>query len=87
MDTVEIIRRILEVYAFILLGRVIASWIPVFTNRPLDHGNPLVRILWELTEPVLAPIRRFAVIGMMDLSPLVALISLSIIISILESAG
>lgn len=86
-EALFIIGTVIQIYSFILLGRVLMSWIPMFTNRPLDPSNPLVKILLDVTEPVLAPLRRYLVIGMMDLSPLVALIGLQILASaILRSA-
>jgi len=57
-----------SVYLLIMLGRVISSWIDV------DPNHPVVRFLREWTEPILAPIRRVVPpLGMLDLSPLVAL--------------
>ena len=38
-----------------------------------------------MTEPLLAPMRRFLTIGMIDLSPMVLLIGLSILQSILQA--
>jgi len=38
-----------------------------------------IRLLYQLTEPILSPIRRFATFGMMDFSPIVALILLEVI--------
>lgn len=78
-EVLFVIGTVIHIYSFILLGRVLMSWIPMFTNRPLDPSNPLVRILLEVTEPVLAPLRRYLMIGMIDLSPLVALIGLQIL--------
>ncbi len=75
------------IYSFILLARVLMSWVPMFTNRPLDPSNPFVKFLLDVTEPVLAPLRRFLVIGMIDLSPLVALIGLQIIANALLSSA
>ncbi len=69
----------IQIYAFVILARVLMSWIPLFTNRPLDPYNPLVKFLLDITEPVLAPLRRYLTIGMMDLSPLVVLILLQMI--------
>ncbi len=66
-------------YFFIILARVLMSWVPMFTQRPLDYSNPIVKILLNLTEPVLAPLRRFLIIGMLDLSPMVVLFSLGLI--------
>ena len=54
--------------------RIIASWIAV------DPRNPLMAFLHEITEPILAPIRQFMPrIGMIDLSPMVAIILLQLI--------
>ncbi len=78
-EVLRILGITIQIYSFILLARVLMSWVPMFTNRPLDPSNPFVKFLLDVTEPVLAPLRRFLVIGMMDLSPLVALIGLQII--------
>jgi YggT family protein len=56
------------IYLLMMLGRVITSWIDV------DPDHPMVSFLREWTEPVLAPIRNvLPPLGVMDLSPLVAL--------------
>jgi YggT family protein len=55
-----------------ILIRVILSWFPV------DPSNPIIRIIWEITEPILAPFRRVIPrIGMFDLSPLAAFLVIS----------
>lgn len=54
--------------------RIILSWVGV------DPENPVVVFLHEITEPILAPIRQFMPrMGMLDLSPMVAIILLSLI--------
>jgi YggT family protein len=63
---------LLQVLWLAILVRVILSWFPV------DPSNPIIRIVWEVTEPVLAPIRRVIPrIGMFDLSPLAAFLLIS----------
>jgi YggT family protein len=58
--------------------RVIMSWVPV--RLPLGLND----LVWNVTEPVLAPIRRFMPIaGGMDFSPFIALLLIQIITSIL----
>ena len=58
--------------------RVIMSWVPV--RLPLGLND----LVWNVTEPVLAPIRRFMPIaGGMDFSPFIALVLIQIITSIL----
>ena len=58
--------------------RVIMSWVPV--RLPLGLND----LVWNVTEPVLAPIRRYMPIaGGMDFSPLIALLLIQIITSII----
>ncbi len=58
--------------------RVIMSWVPM----RLPFG--LNELVWNVTEPVLAPIRRYMPIaGGMDFSPLIALLLIQIITSII----
>ncbi len=56
---------------FALLARVVLSWVK------LSPTNPLVVIIFQITEPMLAPIRRvLPKMGMLDLSPMIALLVL-----------
>lgn len=43
----------LNIYSLVLIIRALMTWFP-----NLDYSNPLVRLMYDLTEPVLAPIRR-----------------------------
>ena len=74
---------LVQIIFFIVLARVIMSWLPLITNKPLDYANPFVKFLIDVTEPMLGPLRRFLIIGMIDLSPMVLLISLGILSGIL----
>lgn len=70
---------IIQILTFAIIARSLLSWFPQSPN------NPLVRILFQVTEPVLAPFRRIIPrLGMMDLSPIVAIISLQIVASIVS---
>ena len=61
-----------------LLARVILTWVT------LSPTNPLVVIVYQVTEPILGPIRRVLPrMGMLDLSPMVALILISVIKNLL----
>ncbi len=74
MDLIGFIRFVFELYTVILLVRVLLSWFQV------DPYNPLVRLLYQLTEPLLAPIRRFLPsAGPFDFSPIVALILVMVV--------
>lgn len=57
-----------------VFGRALISWFP------LKPDNPLVRVLTEITEPILAPLRRVIPrVGMIDITPMVAIIILFIV--------
>ena len=59
----------LQALSLLILVRVLLSWFPI------DLRNPIVRLLFEVTEPILAPFRKvIPKIGMFDLSPLAALL-------------
>ena len=69
--------RVLNTFVRLLAGalklaifaRILLSWMP------MDRGNRLVRMIYEITEPILGPIRRvIPALGGLDLSPLIALI-------------
>jgi len=68
---IGLIRFVFELYAVILLARVLLSWVQI------DPNNQLAKIIYQLTEPLLAPIRRLLPQGGgMDFSPIVAFIVL-----------
>lgn len=57
-----------------LIARAILSWLNV------SPSNPLVAMLYQVTEPILAPIRRvLPTVGMIDFSPMVAIILITVI--------
>ena len=61
----DVVCALLIAYILILFGRMIFSWLP-----PTSGGTATVaRLLYDLTEPVLAPMRRvIPPVGMFDLS-------------------
>jgi YggT family protein len=60
-----------------IFARVILSWFP---NQSSRLRNPIVMFIYSVTDPILSPIRRvMPKIGMLDLSPLVALLGISFI--------
>jgi YggT family protein len=81
-----IVSVLFQVYEFLLLIRVLLSWINIDPRRPaIDH--PLVQILVRITDPVLAPLRRLIppIGGTVDISPVVALIVLEVVRRIIVS--
>jgi len=64
-----VLRQVALLYEIILIGRVIISWVGA------DPGNPIVRILVQLTEPVMSRVRRFVPpVAGLDFSILVVLL-------------
>lgn len=76
---------IFELTSLAILARVILSWLPMAGVR-IDPYHPVIRFLYQITDPILNPIRRFATFGMVDFSPIVALILLEIIRRVLVTA-
>lgn len=74
-----IIEGAVWVLQILILVRVLFSWF-----RP-SHTNAVYRYVYELTEPLLGPIRRVLPnTGMVDLSPLIALLLLSVVQVLVE---
>lgn len=72
----DLLCALVTVYLVVMFARAVLSWIP-----PQGGGlATLNRILLDLTEPVLAPLRRvIPPAGMFDLSFLVAVVALFIL--------
>lgn len=73
--------QLLQIYLFLLFGRIILSWFPISPGSALA---PVFRVLYTITEPVLGPIRRLmppmSVGGMgLDLSPLIVILVFQVI--------
>ncbi len=67
-----------------MLGRVLSSW---FSVGPDSSFYPIIVFLHQVTEPILAPIRRVLPrFGRLDLSPMVALLLLGLIQNVLVDA-
>jgi YggT family protein len=70
----RIVGTLIDLYSLVVLAAVVISWIRV------NPRHPLARIVYRLTEPVLAPIRRaLPLVGGLDFSPLVLLIALRVL--------
>lgn len=68
----QLLDYMLWAYGWILLGRVLISWVNA------DPYNPIVRFLYVATDPILAPVRRALPVyaGGLDLSPVVVWIGI-----------
>jgi YggT family protein len=81
---VYFVNALFTVLTWAIIGRALLSWFPL---RPGNPFYPLALILHQITEPILAPMRRIIpTIGMIDISPLIALFLLQIIQGVLQQA-
>jgi YggT family protein len=77
---VEIVCVALQVYGWVLLVRILLSWAQMFAWNPPGALAPAIRVVYDLTEPVLGFIRRYVPpLGGFDLSPLFIFFALSIV--------
>ncbi len=71
----DIIAATIYVLTIAIILRALLSWFP-----NIDPRNPIVEFLITITEPILAPIRSVMPrMGMLDLTPMVAIILLQVI--------
>lgn len=78
----SIIIYLIQLYTYALLARVILSWFPIRYGSPLQS---VMRVLIEITEPILGPVRRMLPpMGGLDLSPIVVFIGLEILVYVLS---
>jgi YggT family protein len=80
----SILANVITIYIVILAGRAVLSWFPVRGGTFLASVNTL---LFELTEPVLRPVRKLIPpVGMFDMSFLVVFVGLLILQSALRAS-
>ena len=67
-----------QLYVLAIFGRVILSWFPLSRGGVAEQVNNKLLLI---TEPLLGPIRRVMPrMGMLDLSPLIALLFIRIVV-------
>lgn len=70
----RLVAALIDLYSLVVLAAVVMSWVR------MDRRHPLAQIVYRLTEPVLAPIRRaLPIVGGLDFSPMVLLIALRVL--------
>lgn len=71
---INFVNLLFQILQLAILVRIILSWFRV------DPYNPFMQILYQITEPVLEPFRRvIPPIGMIDITPIVALLVLRLV--------
>lgn len=75
-SVLQLILSLLWAYTWVVIIRAVITWV-----NPDPH-NPIVRILYQLTEPVLRPIRKLVPpykLGGLDLSPLILILLIQLV--------
>ena len=71
----QFLNLLLTVLTVAILIRALLTWVP-----NMDPSNPLVRLLNQITDPLLQPARRLIPpMGGMDLSPIVVIVVLQLL--------
>jgi uncharacterized protein YggT (Ycf19 family) len=79
--TVNFLTVLGNLITYAIIGRVLVSWFTM--GRPGAHG-PISRFLIEVTDPIVNIAKKLPhKIGMIDLSPLIALIGVDLIIRVI----
>ncbi len=69
-----------QALSFAILMRALLSWMPSL------QGGGLARFVYDITEPILRPIRRLIPpFGVLDLSPFIALVLIEVVASLLQN--
>ena len=84
----QVIDIILQLYVYVLIASAIFSWLYAFNviNSSNQFVNSVGRFLYNVTEPVLAPLRRVLPnLGGIDISPIVVLLIIFFIQAVLHN--
>jgi YggT family protein len=77
---ISFVNLLFQILIFAILIRALISWFPI------SPTSPIIRLLDDITEPILSPLRKIVPrLGMMDITPIVAMVGLSILQQILVS--
>lgn len=81
MDVARLALAVLQVYTWLIVARVVLSWV-----NPNPRNELLLWVI-RLTEPVLGPLRRVVPIAGLDLSPLLAWLLIQLLMRWIAQAG
>jgi YggT family protein len=73
---IEFVASLLEIYKWVIIASALITWVSP------DPRNPIVMILRQVTEPVLAPARRLLPpwkTGGLDFSPLIVIFAIQLV--------
>jgi YggT family protein len=74
VSILELTRMLLNFYLFAIIVQIILSWLAPQNN------NPIVGILYQITEPIMSPARRLVPpMGGLDLSPIIVILFIQVL--------
>jgi len=77
---VSVVAYLVQFLGFAIFARSIISWFPI------DKNGPIFQALAAITDPILEPLRKvIPPIGMIDISPMVAMLALFFLANVLTS--
>lgn len=80
-----VLLQAIRIYEIILIARILMSWIPLDRNNKTIDA--IVQFLYDITEPVLAPVRgMLPPMGGFDFSPILVFIGLQVVSSLIVGA-
>ena len=75
---VGVVLFIVNIYYYAILASIIMSFVMMFSGSTNPH--PLLLLVWQLTEPVMAPVRKMIPsMGGLDFSPIYIFVAIQII--------
>jgi YggT family protein len=75
---VGVVLFIVNIYYYAIIASIIMSFVMMFSGNMNPH--PLLKLVWQLTEPVMGPIRKvIPPLGGLDFSPIFIFIAIQII--------
>ena len=81
MTITKLALALLQVYSWLILARVILSWV-----NPQPRNEILLMVI-RVTEPVLAPLRALIPLRGIDLSPILAWLLIQLLMRLIVQAG
>ncbi|MBN9061717.1 MAG: YggT family protein [Rhizobiales bacterium 65-9] len=78
----DVVLIVLQIYSWVVIAAVVLSWLIAFNiiNMRNDFVAMIANAVYQLTEPLMGPIRRYMPnLGGLDLSPLVLLLGVFLI--------
>jgi YggT family protein len=84
-DVANYVSTLIWIYTLLILVRILMTWVPRMPYNPLL--NSVVRFVEDVTDPYLAIFRRLIPpFGMIDVSPIVAILVLSLVGNLVVAA-